>query len=106
MERKTISPWDFAAKGFSFWDRDWLLLSAGDFAKKKFNCMTVSWGFLGVMWARPMAIVVVRPQRHTRQFMDQHDSFTLCAFPMSIERTSTSSAAHRAGKWTRSTPRA
>ena len=33
------------------------------------------------MWSKPFAQVVVRPQRHTRKYIDQSDSFTLCAFP-------------------------
>ncbi len=33
------------------------------------------------MWNKPFAQVVVRPTRYTRQFMDQYDTFTLCAFP-------------------------
>ncbi len=30
--------------------------------------MTVSWGALGVLWHKPLALVVVRPQRYTREF--------------------------------------
>ena len=33
------------------------------------------------MLAKPFVQVVVRPQRHTRKFMDEFDTFTLCAFP-------------------------
>ena len=43
--------------------------------------MTAGWGAFGRMWNRPMALVVVRPTRHTRGFTDRFDSFTLCAFP-------------------------
>jgi hypothetical protein len=32
-------------------------------------------------WSRPFAQIVVRPQRHTRRYLDQCDSFTLCGFP-------------------------
>lgn len=66
---------------FSIFDQRWFLLTAGDFAKGDYNTMTVSWGFLGTMWSRPVAQVVVRPQRYTREFMDKYDTFTLCAFP-------------------------
>lgn len=81
MHRNPIAPLDFAAKPISIWDKDWFLLSSGDFAARKFNSMTISWGSLGVMWGRPIAMVVVRPQRHTRKFMDECDNFTLCVFP-------------------------
>jgi len=66
---------------FEIFDKRWFLLTAGDFAAGDYNTMTVSWGFLGTMWGLPVAQVVVRPQRHTRLFMDKYDTFTLCSFP-------------------------
>ena len=65
---------------FTAFDKDWFLLSAGDFAAGKWNCMTISWGFLGTMWNKPVAQVVVRPQRYTREFMDGSGVFTLSMF--------------------------
>jgi len=62
------------------WEQDWLLLTAGDLPAGAFNPMTVAWGGFGVMWSRPLAMVVVRPTRHTYRFMEQYDTFTLCAF--------------------------
>jgi len=58
-----------------------MLLTSGDFAAGHFNTMTVGWGSLGVMWGRPFVQVVVRPTRYTYGFMEQYESFTLCAFP-------------------------
>lgn len=55
-----------------------MLLAAGD--GRSYNVMTVAWGSLGVMWDKPFAMVVVRPTRHTRGFIDAGDSFTLSAF--------------------------
>lgn len=63
----------------SLWSKQWLLLTAG--SSDDFNMMTVGWGSIGCMWTNPFAQVVVRPQRHTRKFMDEFDTFTLCAFP-------------------------
>lgn len=63
------------------WSNKWLLLTAGDFITGKFNPMTVGWGSFGVMWNRPFVQVVVRPTRYTYQFMEQYETFTLCAFP-------------------------
>ena len=65
---------------FHSWDREWFLLTAGDFASGKFNPMTVGWGAFGIMWKKPMALVVVRPTRHTQRFMDEYPEFTLCGF--------------------------
>ncbi len=66
---------------FNVFDKGWFLLSAGNFKENDWNCMTVSWGFIGTMWNKPVAQVVVRPQRYTCEFMDKYNSFTLCAFP-------------------------
>lgn len=61
------------------WMNRWLLLTAG--TREDCNMMTVGWGGIGCMWSRPFAQVVVRPQRHTRGYMDSFPSFTLCGFP-------------------------
>ncbi|MBI9019411.1 MAG: flavin reductase [Phycisphaerae bacterium] len=61
------------------WKKRWLLLTAGTI--DDCNMMTVAWGSIGYMWNKPFAQVVVRPQRHTYQYMEQANTFTLCAFP-------------------------
>lgn len=81
MDRKPISIEAFAVRPYTFFDKDWLLLTSGDFAAKKFNAMTISWGSLGVMWNRPFVQVVVRPVRYTYEFIEAYDTFTLSAFP-------------------------
>jgi len=58
-----------------------MLLAAGDFARKDFNAMTISWGSLGVIWGKPFAQVFVRKSRYTYQFMEKSESFTLSVFP-------------------------
>ncbi|MDD5092590.1 MAG: flavin reductase [Candidatus Wallbacteria bacterium] len=72
---------EFVAAPVKAWEDDWLMLASGDFAQGDFNFMTVAWGFFGNMWHKPVAVAVVRPQRHTYQFMERYDSFTLSAFP-------------------------
>jgi len=67
------------------WNKQRLLLTAGDFAAGRYNTMTVGWGSLGTMWERPFAQVVVRPSRYTFQFMEQYDTFTLCVLPAHLE---------------------
>ncbi len=71
----------FAPSVFQLFDRQWLLLTAGDFARGEFNTMTISWGSIGVVWGRPFVQVFVRPTRHTFQFMESYGSFTVTAFP-------------------------
>jgi len=43
----------------------------------KINTMTVSWGFIGYLWNKPVIIALVRPQRYTKEFLDKSESFTL-----------------------------
>jgi flavin reductase (DIM6/NTAB) family NADH-FMN oxidoreductase RutF len=80
MDRATIPLTELYLPAFGAWEPGWLLLTAGENRPGAYNSMTVSWGALGVIWHRPLALVVVRPQRHTRQFMEQYDTFSLCAF--------------------------
>ncbi len=63
----------------NLWRNRWLLLTAGTI--DECNMMTVGWGSIGYMWKKPFVQIVVRPQRHTRKYVEQSDSFTLCAFP-------------------------
>jgi flavin reductase (DIM6/NTAB) family NADH-FMN oxidoreductase RutF len=71
---------DLKIKAFNLWDKDWLLLTSGDYSKGKYNAMTVAWGSIGNMWNLPFAMVVVRPTRYTFEFMNAYPSFTLCGF--------------------------
>jgi flavin reductase (DIM6/NTAB) family NADH-FMN oxidoreductase RutF len=80
MQRQPIDPSRVTLPVFHTWDNQWFLLTAGDFETGKFNSMTVGWGAFGVMWKKPMALVVVRPTRHTFRFMEEHRDFTVCSF--------------------------
>lgn len=44
------------------------------------NTMTASWGGFGVMWNKEVVFVVIRPQRYTKEFVDEADSFSLTFF--------------------------
>jgi len=79
MKRRPISISEFVIQAHSIWSHQWLVLTSGDFESGMFNSMTVGWGSFGVMWNVPFAQVVVRPGRYTYQFMEQYDTFTLCA---------------------------
>ncbi|PKO10269.1 MAG: flavin reductase [Chloroflexi bacterium HGW-Chloroflexi-2] len=81
MVRKTIDFYDWQIKPHSLWDRQWLVLTSGDFHAGKFNSMIVGWGGFGTMWKKPFALILVRPQRYTYEYMENFDSFTLSALP-------------------------
>ncbi len=57
---------------------DWMLITAGD--KEKANAMTASWGGVGVMWGKNVAIIFVRDTRYTKEFIDNSDTFSLTFF--------------------------
>lgn len=60
---------------FKLIGKDWFLLTAG--TKESFNTMTASWGTVGVFWHKPIAICFIRPTRHTFNFIEEADSFTM-----------------------------
>lgn len=60
------------------WMNKWFLLTAGTY--EDCNMMTVSWGSMGCIWDRPVVQIMVRPHRHTYQYTEKSDSFTLCGF--------------------------
>jgi flavin reductase (DIM6/NTAB) family NADH-FMN oxidoreductase RutF len=73
-----ISPYTISENVFKLIDKDWFLLTAGN--PDHYNCMTASWGSLGILWNRPVAICFVRPVRYTFNFMDSSQYFSLCFF--------------------------
>ena len=86
MERQVIAVDQFLVSAHTLWSNQWLLLACGDFAKNHFNAMTVGWGSFGTMWKKPFVQVVVRPTRYTFEFMEQYETFTLCAFPQAYQK--------------------
>lgn len=45
--------------------------------QEKFNMMTASWGGTGVLWAKPVAFIFIRPERYTYQFIEEGETLTL-----------------------------
>lgn len=54
---------------------DWMLITAGN--DEKFNMMTASWGGLGRLYEKPVAICFINPMRYTYQLMEKNDTYTL-----------------------------
>ena len=76
---------------YDLFDRRWAILAAGN-ENDGFNGMTIAWGTLGALWDKlpqvdfrgmcnPVATVYVRPSRHTKEFMDSEDLFTISVLP-------------------------
>lgn len=62
----------------------WGLVTAGD--ESGLNTMTVSWGAVGELWAMDMATIYIRPQRHTVNYLESKDYFTLSFYPESCKK--------------------
>ena len=64
--------------------KEWMLVTAGNEARG-YNTMTASWGHLGSIWGHggglPTAMIYLRPQRYTKEFVDREELFTLSVFP-------------------------
>jgi flavin reductase (DIM6/NTAB) family NADH-FMN oxidoreductase RutF len=83
MDRSAISVEHFLVRPHDLWNNRWFLLTCGNFKRREFNAMTVSWGSMGTLWNIPFVQVVVRPSRYTFQFMERFTTFTLSVFPES-----------------------
>jgi flavin reductase (DIM6/NTAB) family NADH-FMN oxidoreductase RutF len=66
---------DLNENPFTLIGEDWFLLTSG--TEKKFNTMTASWGTMGVFWGKSIVTCYVRPTRHTFDFIENKDIFTL-----------------------------
>lgn len=58
--------------------KDNFLITAGHL--KVYNTMTAAWATMGFLWNRCLAIIFVRPQRHTFHFTERFRYFTLSFF--------------------------
>ena len=74
-----IDPKQITKNPFAMIGDQWMLITAGD--EQRCNTMTASWGGVGVLWQAPVATCYVRPQRYTKQFLDEQEYFTLTFFP-------------------------
>ena len=69
MQFREISLEELQFNPFQAIGKDWMLISAGD--QNKVNTMTASWGGMGVLWGENVITAYIRPQRYTKEFVDQ-----------------------------------
>lgn len=43
----------------------------------KMNVMAIGWGFIGVLWRKPVFLIAVRPSRFTHKFIEETGEFTV-----------------------------
>lgn len=73
-----IRPSEINKTSFELIGKDWMLITAKK--GEKVNTMTASWGGFGVMWNKDVAYIVLRPQRYTKEFIDNSETFSLTFF--------------------------
>lgn len=54
-----------------------LLVSGKSAESKDSNVMAIGWGFIGVLWAKPVFVVAVRPSRYTHKLIEETGEFTV-----------------------------
>ncbi|HPD14154.1 MAG TPA: flavin reductase family protein [Planctomycetota bacterium] len=50
------------------------------------NAMTIGWGTLGIIWGRPVFVVLVRPSRYTWTLLEENGDFTVNVPPPELRR--------------------
>jgi flavin reductase (DIM6/NTAB) family NADH-FMN oxidoreductase RutF len=85
MSRKEIEVFKYV-KDVNRLLRDGGLLLVSKTEESTPNVMTIGWGFLGTMWAKPVFVVAVRRSRHTYSLMEKSDSFTVCLPSRDMEK--------------------
>lgn len=82
---KEITATQLEGNSFQMVGKEWMLVTAEK--DGKVNAMTASWGGLGIMWGKDVAFVVIRPQRYTKEFIDNADTFSLSFYEESYRKT-------------------
>ena len=83
MEKKIIRYTDYFAEVMQRMREDGLLLASASRDGKP-NVMTIGWGTIGSIWARPAFILLVRPSRHTYSRMEEVADFTVNVAPREL----------------------
>ena len=74
------SPYSLTDNFFHRIGRDWMLITAAA-PDGRWNTMTASWGTVGILWNKPVAVCFIRPQRYTYGIVEDSDTLTLSFFP-------------------------
>jgi flavin reductase (DIM6/NTAB) family NADH-FMN oxidoreductase RutF len=77
-EFKIIPPEEINDNVFKLIGKDWMFVTAG--TPEKYNCMTASWGGMGILWQKPVVFVFIRPTRYTFEFSEKSLRMSLCFF--------------------------
>ena len=76
---------------------NWMLIVAKDEKQNRANAMTASWGCIGMLWNKPVAICFIRPQRHTYSLVESTERISL-AFPDAAYRSAMMLCGRKSGR--------
>lgn len=72
---KKVSVSELNDNFFDVIGKEWMLVTAGN--KEHFNMMTASWGCIGWLWNKPVAMIFIRPERYTHEFIEKEENVNL-----------------------------
>jgi flavin reductase (DIM6/NTAB) family NADH-FMN oxidoreductase RutF len=75
--REKVASFDAFEQTMEQMEKQGLLLVSGE----KGNPMAIGWGTVGIIWGKPMFIVLVRPSRYSFHFMESTQEFTVNVLP-------------------------
>lgn len=76
-EFKSVNPREIEGV-FDRIGKDWMLIGTTDGEHP--NLMTASWGAMGVLWNKPVAICFIRPERHSFALAEKSERLSLSFF--------------------------
>ncbi len=72
--KQQINVWDYAGQIMENIGKGILLTTA---AEGEVDSMTIGWGEIGVLWAKPVFTVFVRESRYTKKLLEKNGEFTI-----------------------------
>ncbi|MFL0198087.1 flavin reductase [Clostridium sp. WILCCON 0269] len=79
-----IKPEELNKNTFKLIGKDWMLITAEK--DNKVNTMTAAWGGFGVMFGKNVTYIVLRPQRYTKELVDNSSTFSLSFLDNSFKK--------------------
>lgn len=72
---KNINPKELTDNFFEAIGKEWMLVTAG--SMENINMMTASWGCIGWLWNKPVAVIFIRPERFTHSLIEKEERISL-----------------------------
>ena len=72
--KKEVNVWEYAGRIMDSIGKGILLTTAAD---GEVDSMTIGWGQIGVLWAKPVFTVFVRESRYTKKLLEKNGEFTI-----------------------------